>query len=393
MAKPNRKVKPGTPHPTRKGLVMGHNGSYVSKTTFIRQKKAAAKGGPIVKAESSATSKPNQGGDGLARRPVNRPANRGGGGGGGSTNSSRSGGLSQRGGLATNDPIQRVKVRDVTGQNPSRPLSPGKPGGALKIARSGAASTAANTASKTLGFIGAALGTADAAKKVFNPKDNMVTNVRDLVASIKNKGQVGPGHSRFIGPVDTPQRSNKSGRGQGNRSVASNPNRGGGSRTPNKPTAAQIEALTAPGGIFHRGGGGSKPADKNNGGTVKGSGKSGNTATTKPAPKPRKPVPSAKETYRDGGKGLYQGSKAYRAALAKKSGGESSGNPLLDRFRKDMGRNPATGEKPASKPASKRGSGASSTFANNRLAIDSKKGGSFNTRGLFGSKKDKKKKK
>ena len=351
MAKPNRKVKPGTPHPTRKGLVMGRNGSYVSKTTYIRQTKAAAKGGPIVKAESSAITKPNQKGGALAR----------------------------------------TGQRALPGSN-LKALPPGKPGGALKIA-GGTASTAGRAA----GMVGAAIGAADAAPRVFNHKDNMVINVKDLAASIKNKGQVGPGHSRFIGPVDTPQRSNKGGGGQGNRSVASNPNRGGGSKPdkPNKPTAAQIAALTAPGGIFNRpgSGGGSKPADKNSGGTVKGSGKSGSSAASKPATKPRKPVASTKETYRDGGKGLYQGSKAYRAALAKKSGGESSGNPLLDRFRKDMGRNAATGEKPTSKPASKSGSNASSTFANNRLAIDSKKGGSFNTRGLYGNKKDKKKKK
>jgi hypothetical protein len=345
-----KKVKPGTPHPTRKGMVMGRNGSYVSKTTFIRQNKAAAKGGPIVKAESSAITKPSNQSSALAR----------------------------------------TGQRALPGSNP-RALPPGKPGGALRIA-GGTASTAGRAA----GMVGAALGTADAAKRVFNPKDNMVTNVKDLAASIRNKGQVGPGHSRFIGPVDTPQRSNNKPRGQGNRSVANNPNRGGGSSKPNKPTAAQIEALTAPGGIFNRPGsssGSGKPADKKSGDTVKGSGKSDNSATNKPAPKPRKPVPSAKETYRDGGKGLYQGSKAYRAALAKKNGGQSSGNPLLDRFRKDMGRNPATGQKPTSKPASKSGSNASSTFANNRLAIDSKKGGSFNTRGLFDKKKDKKKKK
>ena len=34
-------IKPGTPHPTRKGLVMGKNGSYVSKTTYAKQVKAA----------------------------------------------------------------------------------------------------------------------------------------------------------------------------------------------------------------------------------------------------------------------------------------------------------------------------------------------------------------
>lgn len=47
----------------------------------------------------------------------------------------------------------------------------------------------------------------------------------------------------------------------------------------------------------------------------------------------------ASETYRDGGKGLYQGTKEYRD----KVGG--SGNPLLNRFRQDMGRDTATGNK------------------------------------------------
>lgn len=47
----------------------------------------------------------------------------------------------------------------------------------------------------------------------------------------------------------------------------------------------------------------------------------------------------ASETYRDGGKGLYQGTKEYRD----KVGG--SGNPLLNRFRSDMGRDTATGNK------------------------------------------------
>lgn len=388
MAKPNRKVKPGTPHPTKKGLVMGKNGSYVSKTTYAKQVKAAnaaTNTGNPQQPIRGTSGKPTQMGSNNwpkgTERFTEKPSGKG-------------GALVKAGSSAITKPnnqggaLARTGQRALPGSNP-KALPPGKLGGALKIAGQG---------NRALGMAGAALGAIDAAKKVFNPKDNMVTNVRDLVASIKNKGQVGPGHSRFIGPVDTPQRSNKGGGGQGNRSVASNPNRGGGgSRTPNKPTAAQIEALTAPGGIFNRpgsGGGGSKPADKNSGGTVKGSGKSGNTAANKPAPKPRKkPVPSAKETYRDGGKGLYQGSKAYRAALAKKNGGQSSGNPLLDRFRKDMGRNAATGEKPTSKPASKRGSNASSTFANNRLAIDNKKGGQFNTRGLYGDKKDKKKKK
>ena len=50
-------------------------------------------------------------------------------------------------------------------------------------------------------------------------------------------------------------------------------------------------------------------------------------------------IPTVNETYRDGGKGFYQGTEEYR----NKVGG--SGNPLLNRFRKDMGRDEATGDK------------------------------------------------
>jgi hypothetical protein len=71
---------------------------------------------------------------------------------------------------------------------------------------------------------------------------------------------------------------------------------------------------------------------------------SGSTSSTakpspKPVPKPAGKVPASSETYRDGGKGLYQGSKEYRD----KVGG--SGNPLLNRFRKDMGRDASSGSK------------------------------------------------
>jgi len=34
-------IKPGTPHPTKKGLVMGKNGRYVAKSTYNKQVKAA----------------------------------------------------------------------------------------------------------------------------------------------------------------------------------------------------------------------------------------------------------------------------------------------------------------------------------------------------------------
>ena len=56
------------------------------------------------------------------------------------------------------------------------------------------------------------------------------------------------------------------------------------------------------------------------------------TTTTRPpaAKSESKPAAKASETYREGGKGLYQGTQEYRD----KVGG--SGNPLLERFKRDM---------------------------------------------------------
>lgn len=69
-----------------------------------------------------------------------------------------------------------------------------------------------------------------------------------------------------------------------------------------------------------------------------GGGSSSSSPTKSSSATPSK-IPTANETYRDGGKGLYQGTEEYR----NKVGG--SGNPLLNRFRKDMGRDEATGDK------------------------------------------------
>jgi hypothetical protein len=87
-----------------------------------------------------------------------------------------------------------------------------------------------------------------------------------------------------------------------------------------------------------------KPAEKQPARPVRSASQQPTTAVQNPSPKakastPSKPAPKASETYRDGGKGLYQGSKEYRD----KVGG--SGNPLLNRFRKEMGLDQATGQR------------------------------------------------
>lgn len=78
----------------------------------------------------------------------------------------------------------------------------------------------------------------------------------------------------------------------------------------------------------------------NSGGTSSSTSSPRTSSPTSSASTPSK-IPTANETYRDGGKGLYQGTQEYR----NKVGG--SGNPLLNRFRKDMGRDEATGDKPS----------------------------------------------
>ena len=52
------KIKPGTPHPTKRGLVMGKNGRYVAKSTYNKQVKAAQPK-PATKAKPPA-AKPAQ---------------------------------------------------------------------------------------------------------------------------------------------------------------------------------------------------------------------------------------------------------------------------------------------------------------------------------------------
>lgn len=79
------------------------------------------------------------------------------------------------------------------------------------------------------------------------------------------------------------------------------------------------------------------------------------TTTRPPAAKPesKKPAPG----YQKNESGYYRGTDSesrskYEAELAKKSG-STSGNPLLDRFRRDMGRDAKTGERQYSTPEDK----------------------------------------
>ena len=55
-----------------------------------------------------------------------------------------------------------------------------------------------------LGFAGMALGAVDQAQKVFNPKDNLFTSLRDLATTVRHGGKIGPGHSRYRAPESDP---------------------------------------------------------------------------------------------------------------------------------------------------------------------------------------------
>jgi len=237
-----RKVKPGTPHPTRKGLVMGKNGSYVSKTTYAKQVRAAQtsntgstpttpKGGALVKQGSSA---------------ITKPSNKG-------------------GGLATTGGSQKA----LPGSNP-KALPPGKPGGALKITGGGAG---------TLGRITGAAGVVGgAAAEIQEMRDRAK---RDAERNEKL-------NRRPFEGLRADSRTRPSG---------SSTRTGQGSRKPTapKPTDKQIAALTQKGGIFYQGPGKPKPTDKKP--AVSGGGGSKPTAS-KPKPKPQGQSKDMGENYR-----------------------------------------------------------------------------------------------
>lgn len=247
---------------------------------FIRRGQANDKAAKAARGTGpSGTTRTAGAGGGLARRPESRPATQGRG--GAATNSSQSGGLARRGGLtttgstkATDGRIQRVSVRDVTGQKPAvrggstpprlpapRPAVNGSTArGLLK----GAAKEGAKGLGRYAGPIAMGIATADQARQVVNPKRNIVTALSDLGNSIAHGGKPGPGHSQFIGPV--PQREKPKG-GQGNRGRnGSKP--APASKPAPKATAAQISALTDKGGIFNMNGTGNvKPRPKANAGS------------------------------------------------------------------------------------------------------------------------------
>ena len=127
---------------------------------------------------------------------------------GNSTPATRGGALARTGASKPTDGrVQPVRVRDVT--NTTRPQVSGSgnpprvPGprpvlntSAAKGLLKGAASGVANKA----GLVGMAVATADQARRVFNPKDNIVTSLRDLGNTLSNSGRPGPGHSRYQAP-------------------------------------------------------------------------------------------------------------------------------------------------------------------------------------------------
>lgn len=178
---------------------------------FIRRGQANDKAAAAARGTGpSGTTRTAGAGGGLARRPESRPATQGRG--GAATNTSQSGGLARRGGLTTTGPtqaadgrIQRVTVRDVTGQKPAvrgGSTPPRLPAPRPGLNGSGARgllnqATRGGGLGNAAGFIGMAAATADQARRVFDPNNNIVTALSDLGNSIRHGGRPGPGHSRF----------------------------------------------------------------------------------------------------------------------------------------------------------------------------------------------------
>ena len=162
-----RKVKPGTPHPTKKGLVMGKNGSYVSKTTYAKQVRAAQTpntGKPQTPLRGT-SGKPTQMGSNNwpkgTERFTEKPSNKGGAlvkqGSSASTKPSTKGG-----GLATTGGSQKA----LPGSNP-KALPPGKKGGALGRAVRGVKGVGPNAAvGRLVGKIATPLAAAGEVKEM-----------------------------------------------------------------------------------------------------------------------------------------------------------------------------------------------------------------------------------
>lgn len=166
--------------------------SMLSRQRQLRQQQQQVR-------NASSNNLPPRGGSGGGRGgAVTRPGN--------STPATRGGALARTGtSKPTDGRIEPVRVREIPNQTrpqPGRPtprISGGRPvinPAAAKGLLKGAASGVANKA----GLAGMALATADQARRVFNPKDNIVTSLRDLGNTLSNSGRPGPGHSRYQAP-------------------------------------------------------------------------------------------------------------------------------------------------------------------------------------------------
>jgi hypothetical protein len=242
-------------------------------------------------------------------------------------------------------PISKVRVRDL-GPTPPKQLSgasqralpPGTKGGSL--ARGAAAK--AGGAGRVLGAAGAALGVPLAIKNIKDVADqNKRWDDYKKRTGISTKLDSTQRTGRFTKTKPAAEPAAKPDKPEGSvnrrgRFVPAKPN------TETKP-ANVADYKDAQGNVYDGNTGRLKTAAK-----PKPKPKPAAPAAAKPKPKaPSKPVAKPSETYKDGGKGLYQGSKEYRD----KVGG--SGNPLLNRFRRDMGRDAKTGERQYSTPEDK----------------------------------------
>lgn len=142
---------------------------------------------------ASRNNLPPRGGTGGGQGgPITRPG----------VNGSRPGALTRtQNSKPTSTRVQPVRVRDITNQTKPAVSGSGTPTrlpnttGAQNLLKA-----ARGSVGSRLGMAGAALAAADQARTVFNPKDNIVTRIGDVINSSMHGGRPGPGHSRYQPP-------------------------------------------------------------------------------------------------------------------------------------------------------------------------------------------------
>lgn len=333
----------------------------------------------------------------------------------------RKGGPVEKAGPTVDVKANTAKLKSGPAPKPSaRPsLPPGRTGGSLaRTSGTGAVARAANAtraaanavsksgrgAGRFLGPIGTALAIVDTAKAVANPRDNILTRGAALGRSIERA--VGSGGGVNMTPEQRkallnakPTRPPLSSTGVRTKNGNTVPT---GSPEYNRYRQQQLDDNKRRNALVRdttptRNNSSSAPSSVGGGG---GSSQSYGRGSAPSAPSMRNTTPSTPDQrspgYRTNSSGFYRGSDDYEKRLGEKNqkqygDSSTSGNPLLDKTRRDMGRDMKTGERnattstapksssntgpakpaqPAAPNSKKDGKSASATYENNRKSIE-----------------------